>query len=72
MAEGEKKFYLCGDRRARKSRNILRTAGLLCDHYIALWVREVSSWDQKDKWEKRKDLYTKLWIQNLLFPGDYA
>ena len=42
MAEGEK-FYLCGDRRARKSRNILRTAGLLCDHYIALWVREVSS-----------------------------
>lgn len=37
------------DRRARKSRYILSSAGLLYDHYIALWVREVSSCDQKDE-----------------------
>lgn len=49
MAGGKKRLYLCADRRARKSRYILSSAGLLYDHYIALWVREVSSCDQKDK-----------------------
>ena len=38
MAGGKKRFDLCGDRRARKSRYILRSAGLLYDHCIALNV----------------------------------